>query len=365
MNKKTWMVLAAMAAGSCGIPAVAQNDDAKPVEAVDLVRSPQRYWAKSFVFADVLRTHPSGGRLKFDGWHYISFSTQEAGKCYVMAELAHVLEALPLERRYHFIGTMLQQGRRFFIIVRGVSAAVEQSDLKLNWPEISDSSPADHMKNQSLRLILDVLTAAESAQVAYADEKGVALSDLYDPRSPHYGKAMGLMRSTIMAQEQKAKLPASEMLAHYLFQVLVARHPAQEKPAQTPESPAEMEMDRFPIESRVEKVLAMLSGRQWLYDAFLVERASVHAGLALFGVLLAPVESVVAAALNAWSRKNECEADRFAAKTTAGPEELVGALKKLSVQNLSNLTPHPWHVALHYSHPPLLQRIAAIRAGRG
>jgi STE24 endopeptidase len=112
-------------------------------------------------------------------------------------------------------------------------------------------------------------------------------------------------------------------------------------------------------------IFTQLSGRQWLYDAFLVERASVHAGLALFGVLLAPVESVVTAALNAWSRKNEYEADRFAAETTAGPEELVGALKKLSVQNLSNLTPHPWHVALHYSHPPLLQRIAAIRAGRG
>ena len=68
--------------------------------------------------------------------------------------------------------------------------------------------------------------------------------------------------------------------------------------------------------------------------------------------------------MNAWSRKNEYEADRFAAETTAAPEELVGALKKLSVQNLSNLTPHPWHVALHYSHPPLLRRIAAVRGVR-
>jgi STE24 endopeptidase len=109
-------------------------------------------------------------------------------------------------------------------------------------------------------------------------------------------------------------------------------------------------------------VFSLLSGRQWLFDAFFVERASVHAGLALFGILLTPVETLVAAALNAWSRRNEYEADRFAAETTAEPEELVGALKKLSVQNLSNLTPHPWHVLLHYSHPPLLQRIAAIRA---
>jgi STE24 endopeptidase len=111
-------------------------------------------------------------------------------------------------------------------------------------------------------------------------------------------------------------------------------------------------------------VFSRLCGRQWLYGAFFVERASVYAGLALFGILLTPVESVVAAALHAWSRKNEYEADRFAVETTAEPEELVGALKKLSVQNLSNLTPHPWQVVLHSSHPPLLQRIAAIRTGR-
>lgn len=107
---------------------------------------------------------------------------------------------------------------------------------------------------------------------------------------------------------------------------------------------------------------AQLVGRQWLYDAFFVERPSVHAGLALFGILLGPVEAAVAVAMNAWSRKNEYEADRFAAETTAEPEQLVAALKKLSVQNLANLTPHPWHVALHHSHPPLLRRITAVRA---
>lgn len=110
---------------------------------------------------------------------------------------------------------------------------------------------------------------------------------------------------------------------------------------------------------------SQLGARQWLFDAFFVERPSVHAGLVLFSVLLSPAEAVLAAGLNAWSRRNEYEADRFAAATTAEPEALVGALKKLSVQNLSNLTPHPWHVALHYSHPPLLQRIAALRAGHG
>lgn len=236
MKRKSWLILASVAVmGGVG-PALAQNE-AKPVEAAELVRSPQKYWARSFVFADVLRMHPSGGQLKIEGRRYIPFSTEEAGKCYVEVELAHVIEALPLERRYHFMGTVLQYDRRYFIMVRGVSAAVEQGDLKLNWPEIG-ASPADHMKNQALRPILDILTLAESAQVAYAEEKGVELSELYDPQSPHYGQAMGLMRSTLMAQEQKAKLPSSEMLTEYLFQILVARHPPGKKSKPAPEKPA-------------------------------------------------------------------------------------------------------------------------------
>lgn len=237
MKNKIWMILAVVAAGACGIPAPAQDDEAKPVEAAELVRSPQRYWARSFVFADVLRLHPSGGVLKLDGRRYISFSTHKAGKCYVATELAHVVNNLPLERRYQFLGTVLQHGRRFFIIVRGVSAAVEAGDLKLDWPRITDS-PSEYMKNQALRPILDILTLTESAHVAYAEEKGVALAELYDPQAPHYGQAMGLMRSTIMAHEQKVKLTASEMLAEYLFQMLVARHPPSEKPAPAPEAPA-------------------------------------------------------------------------------------------------------------------------------
>jgi len=64
------------------------------------------------------------------------------------------------------------------------------------------------------------------------------------------------------------------------------------------------------------------------------------------------------------SRKNEYEADRFAAETVDDPCSLVDALKKLSATNLSNLTPHPFYVFLNYSHPPLLQRIQAIQGAK-
>ncbi len=101
-----------------------------------------------------------------------------------------------------------------------------------------------------------------------------------------------------------------------------------------------------------------------LHDAFFMEDISVYAGLVFFGLLYSPIEMVLSVVMQVVSRKHEFEADRYAADTTGNPEGMVSALKKLSADNLSNLTPHPFHVFLHYSHPPVLQRIRAIRSGR-
>jgi STE24 endopeptidase len=64
--------------------------------------------------------------------------------------------------------------------------------------------------------------------------------------------------------------------------------------------------------------------------------------------------------LNALARSFEREADRFAVETTRDGGALASALKKLSAKNLANLSPHPLHVALSYSHPPIRERIRAI-----
>ena len=63
--------------------------------------------------------------------------------------------------------------------------------------------------------------------------------------------------------------------------------------------------------------------------------------------------------MNAWSRKNEYQADAFAARYYDG-ESLISGLKKISVKSLSNLTPHPLYEWVYYSHPSLLKRIRAI-----
>lgn len=97
-----------------------------------------------------------------------------------------------------------------------------------------------------------------------------------------------------------------------------------------------------------------------LFAAFYVPEVSVYAGLIFFGLLFAPLDSVLSLVMQAISRAHEYAADAFAVGTAPKPQALIVALKKLSVHNLSNLQPHPFYVFLHYSHPPVLERIAAI-----
>ncbi len=101
-----------------------------------------------------------------------------------------------------------------------------------------------------------------------------------------------------------------------------------------------------------------------LFSAFYLDQPSVYAGLVFFGILYAPIELVLGLLLQMRSRKNEYDADRYAVRTTGDPDALAGALKTLSAHNLTNLTPHPFYVLLHYSHPPVLDRLRAIRGVR-
>jgi len=112
-------------------------------------------------------------------------------------------------------------------------------------------------------------------------------------------------------------------------------------------------------------LLSIFVSHPGLFAAFQMEHSSVYAGMIFFGLLFTPLDMVLSPLMSMLSRYNEFEADRFAGEKTGRPQSLIDALKKLSVDNLANLTPHPFYVLLHYSHPPLLQRIAALRAVGG
>jgi len=88
-------------------------------------------------------------------------------------------------------------------------------------------------------------------------------------------------------------------------------------------------------------------------------KQSFHLGILAFGLLYSPLSFILGLIMNQISRKHEYAADRFAG-IHYNPVALMDALKKLSVNNLSNLRPHPAYVFFYFSHPTLLQRLQAL-----
>ena len=96
-----------------------------------------------------------------------------------------------------------------------------------------------------------------------------------------------------------------------------------------------------------------------LSQALGVSQSEFHIGIIAFGILYSPISEITGLGMNILSRKFEYQADAYA-KTHYHVSDLISGLKKLSKKSLSNLTPHPWYVFWHYSHPTLLQRIKKL-----
>ena len=106
-------------------------------------------------------------------------------------------------------------------------------------------------------------------------------------------------------------------------------------------------------------ILSLMVYNEQLSYALGGNQHSIHLNLIAFSILFAPISGVTGLFMSMYSRRNEYQADAYARETYSGPA-LAEALKKLSVDSLSNLYPHPLYVFFHYSHPPLLKRLEAI-----
>ena len=107
-------------------------------------------------------------------------------------------------------------------------------------------------------------------------------------------------------------------------------------------------------------LFSLLIDNPQLSEALGAETSRFHLSLIAFGILYSPVSLILGLLFNVFSRSNEYEADRYAADKYDG-NQLIKALKTLTSQNLSNLTPHPLYVVFYYSHPPLIARIKALK----
>lgn len=109
-------------------------------------------------------------------------------------------------------------------------------------------------------------------------------------------------------------------------------------------------------------LISLFISHEGLFHAFFMTDVSIYAGLIFFGMLYSPIDLFISILFQISSRKDEYEADRFAAETIKDTKPLINALKKLAAHNLSNLTPHPFYVFLNYSHPPVLERIDTLKS---
>lgn len=106
-------------------------------------------------------------------------------------------------------------------------------------------------------------------------------------------------------------------------------------------------------------LFSLLISNPLLNQALGSEHQSFHFGLIVFGFIFSPFSVVIGIFMSFFSRKHEYQADAFT-KQFGLHNDLISGLKQLSRNNLSNLTPHPLYVFIHYSHPTVLQRIRKL-----
>jgi len=105
---------------------------------------------------------------------------------------------------------------------------------------------------------------------------------------------------------------------------------------------------------------AWLARAPWFNAAFGLPAGELAPTLLLLGLLGGLVTFWSVPAVNWLSRRYEFEADAFARGAIGSSAPMIGALRKLSKENLSNLTPHPIYSMVYYSHPTLVERERAL-----
>lgn len=155
-----------------------------------------------------------------------------------------------------------------------------------------------------------------------------------------------------------------------LFDTLIAQLPAEELEAVLAHEIGHYRRGHIPKMLGVSALLmllafgaiAWLAGQPWFNASFGFPPGELAPAFLLFGLLSGVVTFWFSPLMNLLSRKHEYEADAFARAAVGGPAPMVGALRKLALKNLTNLTPHPWFSAFFYSHPTLVERERALVA---
>lgn len=154
-----------------------------------------------------------------------------------------------------------------------------------------------------------------------------------------------------------------------LYDTLLERHPDREVVAVLAHEMGHARLGHIPLRlaagvlqlGLLFGLLALFLGHPEIPAGLGLRGGSAHEALAAFGLFFGPVSLALGVAMGALSRRHEHQADAFAARLTGDGEGLALALARLSADNLSEITAHPLAVLLSASHPPVLERIRALR----
>ncbi|NCC53326.1 MAG: hypothetical protein EOM20_19235 [Spartobacteria bacterium] len=214
---RTALLLAVAAHALCAWSA----ENYRVVEAEKLLSNPKHYWSMGVIFQDTLTSLPDKNQrpLKISGKYYTPFETKIIGICYADEEVMNDLSGALLNRNYLFKGTVLNRRSEFFVIVNGITPAVEGLG---NLDENLFTKPGKLAREET---ILDLLMADINEKLyAYAEEQGVDMDTLLQRDSTHYRNVLNIIQSNIMTTEREKKTTASAILGDLIYDLFIEHY---------------------------------------------------------------------------------------------------------------------------------------------
>lgn len=266
------LILVGLTVSATGVRA--QTEDFRIIQAKDLVKKPQQYWAQGFIFKDTLETAPAGKPRKFGERTALSFRAKTVGECWCDDVLVPALRDIKPGSECLFTATVFQEhgwfSDKYFVIIQQVAASsVNLTDIGKSIAALQayDSNEVYAVTAQRY----DQLQSLVQAELmAYAAEKNLTMREIFDPGSPHRERLYQAIHGSITKLEQDLRQPSSAFLIDLVAALMAQPHlePSLPAPAASNAPPAGT--------SEVEKIVVQKPAEQsTLTPTNAAEQASV------------------------------------------------------------------------------------------
>ena len=204
-----------------------RENDFVQVQAKDLVKNPQLYWAQGIIFKDTIVTPPTGPARKMGERSVIPFRTKIVGECFADEILAPAMQDVKAGAECLFSGTVFQDSgwfsSKFHIIVQECTAsAASLGDMRAKLDTLQKFSSNVVYSTTAQRLDF-VLAAIQSDLMAYSAENRVSMAEVFDPKSPHRDRVIQAVRSGVDKLQDESRAPSSVFLSDLLTAMLAGR----------------------------------------------------------------------------------------------------------------------------------------------